>query len=374
MKKFLLIVVLAVAYTGCQKKESRYKTQKSGGYWSEDIEMPEYAPKNYICYLTDSDISVDGVLDETSWQKAPWTDPFQDIRGDGHPQPLYETKAKMLWDENYFYVAARLEEPHVHGKITKRDAVIFRDNDFEVFIDPDGDTHLYYEFEMNALNTIWDLMLVKPYRDGGPPIDALDTRGIQSAVYVNGTLNDSSDEDSCWCIEIAFPLEVLAEFNKNRKPADGAQWRINFSRVQWHTNVTEGQYRKRKNPETGESLPEENWVWSPQGVVDMHRPETWGFVQFSDIPAGAGTVDFEFKPHENIKWALRNVYFAQRKYYSEFGEYTGDVSLLARVGFIADNLPYPVNIQKGWGTYDIRMKTDHGTWFINNEGRTWSGE
>jgi hypothetical protein len=169
MKKFLLIVVLAVAYTGCQKKESRSKTEEPDGYWSEDIEMPEYAPKNYICYLTDSDISVDGVLDETSWQKAPWTDPFQDIRGDGHPQPLYETKAKMLWDENYFYVAARLEEPHVHGKITKRDAVIFRDNDFEVFIDPDGDTHLYYEFEMNALNTIWDLMLVKPYRDGGPP-------------------------------------------------------------------------------------------------------------------------------------------------------------------------------------------------------------
>jgi hypothetical protein len=32
--------------------------------------------------------------------------------------------------------------------------------------------------------------------------------------------------------------------------------------------------------------PEDNWVWSPTGVVDMHRPEMWGLLQFTRRPAG----------------------------------------------------------------------------------------
>ena len=69
----------------------------------------------------------------------------------------------MLWDDNYFYIAEQLEEPHVWATLTKHDSVIFQDNDFEVFIDPDGDNQEYYEIEINALNTDWDLLLKKAY-------------------------------------------------------------------------------------------------------------------------------------------------------------------------------------------------------------------
>lgn len=63
----------------------------------------------------------------------------------------------MLWDETYFYIYAEMEEPHVWGTLKERDTVIFYNNDFEVFIDATGDTHNYYELEVNALNTAWDL-------------------------------------------------------------------------------------------------------------------------------------------------------------------------------------------------------------------------
>ncbi len=66
------------------------------------------------------------------------------------------------------------------ARCTARDSVIFHDNDFEVFVDPDGDTHAYYELEVNALGTQWDLMLIKPYRDGGRAIDAWDIAGPAS--------------------------------------------------------------------------------------------------------------------------------------------------------------------------------------------------
>src|SRR5215218_7202827 len=48
----------------------------------------------------------------------------------------------MLWDDEYFYVAADLEEAHVWATLTKLDAVIFNDPDFEVFIDPNAESVL----------------------------------------------------------------------------------------------------------------------------------------------------------------------------------------------------------------------------------------
>ena len=57
-------------------------------------------------------------------------------------------------------------------------------------------------------------------------------------------------------------------------PNDGDVWRINFSRVQWRHRIVNGRYEKVPN------TAEDNWVWSPQGVVNMHLPEHWGFVEF----------------------------------------------------------------------------------------------
>ena len=50
--------------------------------------------------------------------------------------------------------------------------------------------------------------------------------------------------------------------------------------VEWQHQIVESEYRKV--PDT----PEDNWVWSPQGVIDMHRPERWGYVQFSTAKPG----------------------------------------------------------------------------------------
>src|SRR5690606_80496 len=132
-------------------------------------------------------IEIDGKLGEKDWEAAPWTDLFVDIEGDRKPRPRFETRAKMLWDDAYFYVAATLKEPHVWATLTEHDSVIFHDHDFEVFIDPDGDNHNYYEIEINALNTEWDLLLKKPYRDGGPALNEWEIPGLKKAVAIEGT-------------------------------------------------------------------------------------------------------------------------------------------------------------------------------------------
>src|SRR5690606_6951535 len=124
-------------------------------------------PKRYLCHRAETPPVIDGRLDDPAWAAVPWTEDFRDIEGDAKPKPPLRTRAKMLWDDDHFYVAAELQDPHVWATLTEHDSVIFRDNDFEVFIDPDGDSHHYLEYEINALGTDWDLALDKPYKDGG---------------------------------------------------------------------------------------------------------------------------------------------------------------------------------------------------------------
>ena len=229
---------------------------------------------------------LDGRLVGTAWESAPWTEDFVDISNDVIPR--FRTRAKMLWDDEFFYVGAEMEEPHVWATLTEHDSVIFQDNDFEVFIDPDGDGETYYEFEINALNTTWDLFLPKRYSQGGSAHNEWEIPGMRHAVWVDGTLNDPSDEDLGWSVTLAFPWRSLVplppphlsgtshpeKWRGGSPPLTGDVWRVNFSRVDWQVTIEEGRYVKV--PDT----PEDNWVWSPQGVVDMHQPEHWGFVEF----------------------------------------------------------------------------------------------
>jgi hypothetical protein len=238
------------------------------------------APRYYVAYRAAHTPRIDGVLEDIAWRAAPWSDVFVDIEGDRKPVPRFATRMKMMWDDRYLYVAGALAEPHVWGTIVDRDSVIFRDNDFELFIDPDGDARDYAELEINALNTVWDLFLTIPYRDGGHADDAWNLDGLRTAVHVAGTLNDPADRDSGWTVEIAIPWRSLERASHAASaPQPGARWRINFSRVEWQTAAEGGRYRKLPG------LREDNWVWSPQGVIDMHQPERWGTVEFSPLRA-----------------------------------------------------------------------------------------
>jgi hypothetical protein len=284
--------------------------------------MNSITPKGYVCYRATEPVSIDGRLDEMMWQSAPWTDDFSDIEGAVKPTPRFRTRAKMLWDAEYFYIAASLEEPHVWGSLKDHDAVIFHDNDFEVFIDPNGDNHEYYEFEINALNTGWDLFLPRPYKDGGKADNSWEIPGLKTAVHVQGTLNDASDRDQRWSVEIAFPWKSIRHAaNRTTTPRDGDRWRVNFSRVEWRHDVVDGgKYRKMPR------LREDNWVWSPQGIIDMHRPERWGLVLFSEATPGSVTLPVD--PHHAARDTLMSVYHHQKAFHQKHKRWAANLNEL----------------------------------------------
>jgi hypothetical protein len=355
---------LLIVYVSCSRSAGTLEN-------AESFIPPEPDPESYVCYKTGSVITLDGILNESDWEAVPWTDNFVDIEGDLKPQPEFRTRAKMLWDDSYLYIAAELEEPHIWATLRQRDTVIFYDNDFEVFIDPDGDTHAYYELEVNAYGTPWDLLLIKPYRDGGPAVINWDINGLKVGSDIKGTINNPTDIDMGWNVEIAMPLQVLRECNRTGFPKAGDQWRIDFSRVEWRTIIDGGKYKKEINPATGKTYPENNWVWSPQGRINMHMPEMWGYMQFSDIKAGSGNEHFVLDADLNKKWALRMVYYAEAEYYKKFNTYTSNLEDLGLGKGDFNGIESLPVIQATQNTFDCYLPDEEGGkgWIIFQDGR-----
>ncbi len=102
-------------------------------------------PRGYVALQASTPPTIDGHLEDDAWREAPWSEAFVDITGNPALRPTRATRVKMLWDATHLYVGAHLEEPQPWATLTLHDSVIFHDNDFEIFIDPDGDNAMYYE-------------------------------------------------------------------------------------------------------------------------------------------------------------------------------------------------------------------------------------
>ncbi len=337
----------------------------------------DFNPKTYIIYKTDGPLTIDGKLDEKTWQKADWTTDFVNITGDTTRTPPQQTRAKLLWDKNYLYVGIQLKEKNIWATMTKHDAPLYLENACEVFIDPDEDTHHYLEFGINALSTTYDLLVPKPYRDGGHPISAYNIRGLKAEVSIDGKTNDPSSDNVKWTAEIAFPLKALEELNlldNQAPPKAGDQWRFQLARAERQLTVKGNKYEIKKNPKTDRPLPSRYTSWTPQGLVNLHYPEMWGIVQFSDIIAGNGNDSFNQSKDEQIKWALRNVYYHLKQYYLNNHSYTDEISVL--------NLD---KIKKKAAHFSLTLHATNNTfiasspgfnndvvWYINQDGKIWS--
>ncbi len=196
---------------------------------------PDNEIAHYTAYHVREPITIDGKLDEKAWQLAPRSPRFVDILS-GKPA-LHDTRASLLWDDTNLYVAYRVEEPFVHATYTTNNSPIYYDNDVEMFI---AGQDSYYEFEINAYNTTYEVFFIwqDAYEKGGfsrapefqrsllQPFNGVDftnhPRGLrlgnfnwhfpgkQTAVFIDGTVNQDSDRDRGWTVELAFPWKGMA--------------------------------------------------------------------------------------------------------------------------------------------------------------------
>jgi len=250
----------------------------------------------YTALRTPAPIQIDGKLDEPAWQMAPKSPRFVDILS-GKPV-IHDTRAAVLWDDQYLYVSYRVEEPFVHAKFTNHNDFIYNDNDVEFFLaGPDA----YYEFEINAFNTCYEVFFVwedsfersglsklpefersklVPFNGVGLTNHIRGERlgnfnhtfpGMRTAVHVDGTINNDTDRDRGWTVELAFPWKSmgwLATDGRSLPPKEGDVWRMDFSRFNTY----------KEAPPAKDSG---GWFWTPHGIWDSHIPECFAYITFS---------------------------------------------------------------------------------------------
>jgi hypothetical protein len=313
---------------------------------------------------------IDGDLNKSVWQKAPWSEPFGDIQGSDAPSsslPPAETRFKALYDDTHLYIGALLHPSEffpTEAHFTQRNDPIYqKDSDMEVFVDAPGCHHFYKEFEVNALNTVWNLMLNKPYNDGGEEYSGRVARPGEPNYYevyhqstavqiIQGRANDPTGKGALWSVEMAFsyrdllahmPIPVIL-------PQPGHLWRINFSRVERQGQV--------------------NWTWQPQrvwdasvgkhrGQINMHLPDAYGYFVFGDNDPEHSS---DYLQTRDMSWPLRlavmNVYYAQHHYKELHGRFSEDLKALDKFLDQCIVSPFEISISTGSDNTFLVKATD----------------
>lgn len=258
-----------------------------------------------VCHRAAGPIVVDGHLDKPVWRDVPRSSRFVDMVS-GEPA-LYETRVACQWDESRLYVGYWVEEPQVRATLTERDSFVWNDNDVELFVAGDD---CYYELEINALGTVYEAFFVwqdalrRGSRFDRPELDLYERRvdvlggfqdasrfgrhprgrrwafldfdlpGLQTAVRVDGRINDPATVDRGWTVEMSLPWSSLSQLFAARRfpPAEGDTLRCDFSRFE----------ALRVH---GKPVPENpGWSLNPHGVYDSHIPERFSVVHFTEKP------------------------------------------------------------------------------------------
>jgi hypothetical protein len=204
---------------------------------------------------------IDGKLDEADWGRSPKLGPFW--RHDGSAKGRYPTYARLLWDDAALYLAFEAIDEDVHTPYSKRDDPIYESEAVEIFIDADGDGDEYIELQVAPNNVQFDARFAGGARQN---MDKAWNHPYETAVSVDGSLNDARDKDRGWTAEWRIPFTGIPDLAA--APKAGDSWKINLFRL-------DRLRRGSKVVGTGAS------AWSAPLSGDFHRLERFGKITFS---------------------------------------------------------------------------------------------
>lgn len=192
----------------------------------------------YSCHYTNEPLKIDGHLDEKAWQKAKTLDFFVPVT---NKPVISKTEGKVLWNEKYLYVGFKAYDKDIWGYLTEHDSATCQEDVLEIFLRPDIKKNPYYNFEINALGTVYDAFSMSR-RAGG--VDhhrwrRWNCKGLKVGIQIKGTLNDYTDEDEYWQMEVAIPFASLPTLN-GRPPAGGDLWQFHLSRYDYSVYLKDG--------------------------------------------------------------------------------------------------------------------------------------
>lgn len=234
-----------------------------------NADAPNLVPE-YAILRTATPLTIDGKLDEIAWFAAPSVGDF--VFPWWKEGKMEQTCAKLLWDDEYLYLAFVCEDAHITARHTQRDSNIPEDDCVELMLTPDADhPHVYFNIEFNVLGGILDNF--RPEGPAKPRAPKWDAEGVKIAGLYVGTLNDDKDVDHHWQIEAAIPWHNFTRYAKAVPPRPGTVMRLNLNR---HGGRTNPQYSQ--------------WASGGTPQPSFHTPDRFGRVIFTERATPFGHV------------------------------------------------------------------------------------
>lgn len=222
----------------------------------------KFQPPEYAILRTGGPLAIDGKLDEAAWFAAPHVGDF--VFTWWKQGRKEQTRAKLLWDDDYLYVGVLCEDAHITARHTERDGKIAEDDCFEVMLAPNPDTpDIYFNIEFNVLGGILDNF--RPDGPAKPRAPKWDAEGVRIAGTYAGTLNDDSDGDRYWQVEVAIPFRNFSKVAGQPRPRPGTVMHLNLNRHGGRTNPQYSQWSRADTPKPS-----------------FHTPDRFGRVIFSE--------------------------------------------------------------------------------------------
>jgi len=206
-------------------------------------------------------VSIDGDLNEPVWAKAAVLGPF--YKNDGSGREREQTQVRLWYDDNALYLGWTCKDVDIQATFTNRDSKFWEEEVVEFFV-TSKDLSRYFELQWNPLGGVFDAIISNDLDERGVSKTfrgdwSYTAKGMKSAVKVKGTVNNSSDQDEYWQVEVMVPFADLGQPTPQPKDV----WRANFYRF----NRTKG-------------LPVEELSWSPTLSPSFHQPSRLGYLEF----------------------------------------------------------------------------------------------
>lgn len=204
------------------------------------------------------DFEISGRGDHENWDNTSWV--TLDILDEIENAP--STRFKILYSETGIYVLAYCQDSLITTNFTQDQGDIWEGDVFEAFFQTDPDNPLYFEYEINALNT--ELVILVPNNQGDffgwAPWHYEGNRKVKKAVFVEGGTQQSGSKITSWTAEMFFPYALFKGL-KNVPPQPGTVWKANFYRMDY---------------DTGKRM---KWSWKPV-EINFHEYSRFGSLVF----------------------------------------------------------------------------------------------
>lgn len=216
---------------------------------------------------TNVPIVIDGKLEEEAWQRTESRslDYFYRVE---KPSDRQNTVFRMLWDEENLYVFFACEDLYITARETKRDGKPYLDDCAEIFLIPAPDSlYMHYGFEVNLYKASNDFIYLNNIYQGQRGSVYSYDPDFEVAVSVDGTINDNSDLDKGWSMEMAIPLTLFKGMDK-------------FSPVQTGNHWAFLAIRQERNDATGNRRTTSTIFPIYDISKNVHQPNRFGLMEF----------------------------------------------------------------------------------------------